>query len=73
MSFLDNCENIVLRDIELDFMKNDDFGFGKKYKVRHVPTILVLKDGEEVGRIVEKAKKSYEADILMYLKKSDDL
>lgn len=40
----------------------------KKYKVNAVPVFIVMKDGIEVGRIVESVDKSIEADLLKLIK-----
>ncbi len=34
------------------------------YKIQNVPTIIVVKNGVELGRVVESAKTSIEADLL---------
>jgi hypothetical protein len=34
------------------------------YKIINVPTIIVMKDGVELGRIVETTKTSIESDLL---------
>ncbi len=40
----------------------------KLYRVEKVPTIIVLKDNTEVGRIVENTKKSIEEDLMEIIK-----
>lgn len=40
----------------------------EEYKVLYVPTIIVLSDGKEVGRITEMVRKSIEADISAIIK-----
>lgn len=37
------------------------------FKIQFVPTIVVIKNGEEAGRIVETVQKSVEADLLNIL------
>lgn len=39
------------------------------YEIKSVPTFIFIKDGKEVGRIVEKVNKSVEADIYYIIKK----
>lgn len=39
-----------------------------KYKVALVPTIILSRDGKEIGRIVESPKKSIEADMAAIIK-----
>jgi thiol-disulfide isomerase/thioredoxin len=38
-------------------------GEDRKYKISNVPTIIVMKNGHEVGRITESVDKSIEADL----------
>ncbi len=40
----------------------------EEYKVLYVPTIIVLSDGKEVGRITETVRKSVEADLSAIIK-----
>ena len=40
----------------------------EEYKVLYVPTIIVLTDGKEVGRITEMVRKSIEADLSAIIK-----
>jgi len=40
-----------------------------KYKITNVPTIIVLKNHEEIGRITESVDKSVEEDMVKILKK----
>lgn len=40
----------------------------EEYKVLFVPTIIVLSDGKEVGRITETVRKSVEADLSTIIK-----
>jgi hypothetical protein len=39
----------------------------EKFSVQRVPTTIVLRDGTELGRIVEYPEKSNEEDLLMIL------
>lgn len=55
---LDNLEVTALRE---DKTLADDSQ--KKFDVVYVPTIIFLKDGEEVGRFVEYAQEELEKDI----------
>jgi hypothetical protein len=41
----------------------------EQFKVVNVPTIIISKNGEELGRIVETAKGSIEADLYRILEK----
>lgn len=40
----------------------------EEYKVLYVPTIIVLSDGKEIGRITETVRKSVEADLSAIIK-----
>lgn len=44
----------------------------KLYQIVNVPTIILFKDKTEVGRIVETAKKSVEADLMKIIQKKLD-
>ena len=48
----------------LDRQKKTKGGEEKQYKIINVPTVIVLEDGRERGRITETVKKSVEADLL---------
>jgi thiol-disulfide isomerase/thioredoxin len=41
----------------------------KSWDITHVPTFVVLKDGIELGRIIETPQQSIEKDLLSILKK----
>lgn len=47
----------------LDRDKKDGCGTAAKYNIERVPTLVVLRDGKEAGRIVEYPEKSWEEDI----------
>lgn len=42
-------------------------GFTNRHKIERVPTFIFLKNGEEIGRIVESPKTTLEADMLSIL------
>ena len=42
-------------------------GTSDKYKIVNVPTYIIIKDGKEIGRIVESVKTSIEADLAAIL------
>lgn len=48
----------------LDRDKHTSAGQEMPYKITLVPTIIVLKDGKEMGRITEMPQKSVEKDLL---------
>lgn len=48
----------------LDREKNEPAGNNLVYKIEKVPTLIILRNNEEIGRIVEYPEKSWEVDIL---------
>ena len=59
-----NNANLKLQILGVDRDKDDGAGLCEKYEIKRVPTILVLKNKRELGRIVEYPKKSHEEDFL---------
>lgn len=53
--------------IGVDREKKDPAGRVAKEDVRYVPTFIVVRDGREVGRVVETAPHGIEADLLALL------
>ena len=49
--------------IALDYRKREPKGRAAKFNVRFTPTAIFLRDGEEVGRIVERPNTSLHEDI----------
>lgn len=47
----------------VDRDKKSGEGIEKQYKIERVPTFIVLKNGVEVGRVVESVENSIEADL----------
>jgi hypothetical protein len=52
----------------VDRQKDEPSGTAKYYKLEKVPTLVLEVDGEEIGRIVENPKLSWEEDILNILR-----
>ena len=50
--------------------KKSDSGLPEKFSITNVPTFVFLKNGKEVGRIVEMPQKSLEEDIVDIFQKS---
>ncbi len=48
----------------VDASKNDGGGLTKKYDIQRVPTIIFLKGGKELGRIIEFPNGTMEEDFL---------
>ncbi len=66
-----DAANIDSSSIELhgvDRLKQSEEGISKKYSVEKVPTIIVLKEGKEIGRIVEEPHETLEKDLIQILK-----
>lgn len=47
----------------VDRDKKSGEGIEKQYKIERVPTFIILKNGVEVGRVVESVENSIEADL----------
>ncbi len=47
----------------LDIDKKGPYKEEEQYKIEHVPTIILYKNGEEAGRIVETVSESVEVDL----------
>lgn len=60
--------NIKVQFIALDTDKEEPNNRHQDYQVKFTPTFIVLKDGVELGRIVEKPKLSLEQDLVTILK-----
>ncbi len=48
-----------------------DTGAPQDYKIKKVPTFIVMKEGKEIGRITHSVDESVEADLAKILLKSD--
>lgn len=53
----------------VDRSKKSDDGSTEKYSIERVPTIIVIKDGREIGRIVERPEETLEIDLVKILRK----
>lgn len=51
----------------LDRTKKDAEGLTVQWDVQYVPTFIFLRDGKELGRIIEKPKTTLESDIAEFL------
>lgn len=54
----------------LDRDKKGRNGEEKQYKITNVPTVIVLQDGNERGRITETVKQNVESDLLEIINKN---
>jgi len=57
-----------VRMVAVDRSKHDPDGLTDGQDIRYVPTIIVRRDGAEVGRIVESAPHGVEVDLLALLR-----
>lgn len=55
--------------IGVDRSKKSNDGLSDKYNVQRVPTLIVLRGDQELGRIVEHPKETLEKDIVKILQK----
>lgn len=59
--------NIQVRYIGVDRQKQDPEGLAAQYDFQRIPTFIVLQDGKEMGRIVERPEVSLEQDLAKIL------
>lgn len=57
----------TLQLVGVNVYKRDDKNMAIHYDIKKVPTIIILKNGKELGRIVETPKVSIEKDLLQIL------
>lgn len=63
LSIKDNLPIKKYTFVAIDTTKKDEKLWVKQYGVKKVPTIIFLRDNQELGRIVEKPKKGLENNI----------
>ena len=51
----------------VDKQKKDAGGLADKHKITNIPTLIALRDGVELGRIVEFPKETIEQDLACVL------
>lgn len=56
-------KDFALEIIEVDRKKMDDSGLAERMGVMAIPTFIFFKNGEEMGRIIERPKGRMEEDI----------
>ena len=59
--------------IGVDINKTEPKGREKLYNLRNTPTLILLKNGKEVGRIIERPNVSLEADLIGLTTRSSEL
>lgn len=52
----------------VDKNKVEPTGYATSVNIEKVPTLIIIKNGKELGRIIEKPRKSWEQDIVDILK-----
>lgn len=60
-----NVEETQVTLIGVDYRKGEPQGREKTYDLRYTPTFIVLRNGVEIGRIIERPKHSLEVDLAM--------
>jgi hypothetical protein len=60
-------KNLKLALYGVDRARQEGLGMSEKFNIRRVPTTIVLRDGTELGRLVEYPKESCEEDLLRIL------
>ena len=61
---------LTIRIVEVDREKRDDAGIAEAHSVMKAPTFLFLRDGNELGRIVEAPLESMDVDMVRILTES---
>jgi len=70
MRILELAENphFTLTEYEVTPEKKDVLGKFEEYDIKRVPTFIVIREGRELGRIIEAPEKSLEDDLVSILK-----
>ena len=68
MDALDS-EKIRLKFFGVDRSKRDKAGIAESHDIRYVPTFILKENGKEIGRIIERPKKTLEVDLTDILRK----
>ncbi len=63
-------KNLKLALYGVDRANKEGLGMSEKFNIQRVPTMIVLRGGTELGRIVEYPEKSCEEDLLRILLKT---
>lgn len=53
--------------IAVDRTKRDPEGMAKKHSLKYTPTFILLRDGEEIGRVVERADAGLTQDLKAFV------
>ena len=60
-------EGFDIEIIEVNRAKVDSFGKAEEFNVRAIPSFIFLRDGLEIGRIIERPIDTIEGDIAKIL------
>ncbi|MBW2475936.1 MAG: thioredoxin family protein [Deltaproteobacteria bacterium] len=63
--------NIIVTEYEVNPQKKDALGKFQEYQITLVPTFIVIRDNQELGRITETPQKSLEEDLAAILDGTD--
>lgn len=67
-----NNDQIGMKYIGVDEQKKFPAEFLKLFDIKYIPTVVVLKDGKELGRIVERPQLSIETELVQILKRQQE-
>ncbi len=56
--------NLTLQLIGVDRAKQDGLGLSRKFNIQRVPTFIFLREGRELGKVIEFPDKTIEEDAL---------
>jgi len=73
--YLAICDYLGLTDEKVKLFgisinKKEPADLIKNYNIEYVPTMILIKEGKEIGRIVESPEDSWEEDMLKIIEKS---
>lgn len=63
-----NSEKIHVEYVAVDAQKKFPESFLNIHQIKYIPTVVVLKDDKEIGRIVEEPQKPIELELIEILK-----
>lgn len=61
-------ENITARYTAIEYRKRGPKDIMEANNIKRTPTLVIYKNGSEIGRIIEEVEKSVEADLLEIIK-----
>ena len=71
LKLLEHNLSITKSLIALDYQKSDPEGVAKQKAIKYTPTIILYKNNQEIGRIIERPNKSLVEDIDEMIKLSE--